>query len=253
MADNGSLMIAEATRIVSGAQERNLHLRLLGAIAFQIHCPKYSPLAAKLGRMISDIDFAAYSKERTQVDKMMREFGYTDDRMVTALFSSRRMIWNNNSNGMHADIFFDKLEMNHDLRFGGRLETDGLTIPLADMLLEKMQIVHFNEKDMVDTIMLLREHSVGKPDPETIDGSYIAKLLSKDWGFYHTATANLENVQNRLQSYDELSEEDRVDISGRIQTLLGMTKTEPKTISWKSRAMIGTKSKWYRDVQDVRR
>ena len=35
-----------------------------------------------------------------------------------------------------------------------------VTIPLAELLLEKMQIVQINEKDIIDTIMLLREHEI---------------------------------------------------------------------------------------------
>ena len=68
-----SLMKAEGERIVTEGSKRNLHLRLLGAIAFQHHCPKYNHLTAKLHRELSDVDFAAYNKERAQIDKMMRD------------------------------------------------------------------------------------------------------------------------------------------------------------------------------------
>ena len=60
------------------------------------------------------------------------------------------------------------------------------------MWLEKMQIVQINEKDIVDTIMLMREHDVGDQGPETIDAKYIAKLLGNEWGFYYTCTTNLK-------------------------------------------------------------
>jgi hypothetical protein len=246
-------MKAEGERIVAEGRKRNLHLRLLGAIAFQLHCPKYNFLTAKLRRALSDVDFAAYNSERAEIDKMMREFGYADQPMVTALFGHVRMIWENSSNGMHVDIFFDKLEMNHDINFAGRLELEELTIPLADMLLEKMQIVHINEKDIVDTIMLLREHQVGNAAPETIDARYIAKLLSNEWGFYHTMTMNLKNVEDRLKLYPELAEEDRTNVSNKIHTLLSILENEPKTLAWKLRARVGSKSKWYKDVEDVNR
>jgi hypothetical protein len=246
-------MKAEGDRIVTAAKQRHLHLRLLGAIAFQLHCPKYSYLTAKLQRVLSDVDFAGYSSERDQIDSMMREFGYADQPMITALFGARRMIWDNKSNGMHVDIFFDKLEMNHDIDFNGRLELEEFTIPLDDMLLEKMQIVHINEKDIVDTIMLLREHQIGKAAPETIDSDYIAKLLSTEWGFYNTVTTNLKNVQNRLSHYTELTEEDRKDVQDKVQRLLARLEKEPKTLAWKLRARVGTKTKWYKDVEDVNR
>jgi len=249
-----SMMKEEGPRLVREGTKRGLHIRLLGAIAFQHHCPKYNDLTAKLHRQLSDVDFAGYNSERKAIDKMMREFGYADEPMVSALFGHQRMIWDNKSNGLHVDIFFDKLEMNHDIPFTGRLELEEMTIPLADMLLEKMQIVHINEKDIVDTIMLLREHTIGNSAaPETIDAGYIAELLSNEWGFYYTFTTNLKNVEDRLNLYPELTEEDRADVSKKIHELLSILDKQPKALAWKLRARVGPKTKWYKDVEDVRR
>ena len=154
---------------------------------------------------------------------------------------------------MHVDIFLDKLEMNHDVSFQNRLELDPLTIPLVDMLLEKMQIVHLEEKDMVDTTMLLREHDVGKAGPETIDADYVAKLLSDDWGFYYTCTTNLKKVSDKLATYQELSQEDREDVRKKIEKLLKIIEAQPKSMRWRLRARVGPSKKWYREVEEVRR
>lgn len=250
-----ALMMNEGMRLVEEAKKRKIHLRLLGAIAFQFHCPKFSYLSAKLERVLTDIDFAGYSKEKEEATKMMKEFGYEDDPTVTALFGHKRLIWDNKSNGVHIDIFMDKLEMNHDIPFKDRLDLDPLTISLADMLLEKMQIVQVNEKDYIDTMMLIREHAIGENGnaPETIDAGYIAKLLSSDWGFYYTVTTNLGKVQNRLAQYNELTDEDRNQITMKIGTLLKLIEGQPKSFSWKMRAKVGSKSQWYRDVEEVTR
>ena len=130
-------MRSEGVRIVTAANERKIHLRLLGAIAFQTHCPKYNYLTSRLRRVLSDVDFAAYGSERNQIEKMMREFGYADQPMVTALFGSQRMIWDNKATGLHVDIFFDKLEMNHNITFQGRLGLDEVTISLRTCCLKK--------------------------------------------------------------------------------------------------------------------
>lgn len=247
-------MKAEGRRIVEEGKKRDLHLRLLGAIAFQTHCPKFSFLTTRLNRVLSDVDFAAYGKERDRITKMMRELGYADQPMVTALWGDRRTIWDNASNGMHVDIFFDKLEMNHDVTFEKRLDIDPITISLADMLLEKMQIVHINEKDIVDTTMLLREHEIGEANPESIDALYIAKLLQSDWGFYYTFTTNLNKVRERLPAYQELSDEDRADVVSKIEKLQKIIEDSPKSMGWKVRARVGpSKKKWYRDVEEVTR
>jgi hypothetical protein len=251
--EHEKLMKSEGERIVSEGKKRDLHLRLLGAIAFQSHCPKFSFLTTRLNRVLSDVDFAAYGKESGRITAMMRELGYEDQPMVTALWGDRRTIWDNRSNGMHVDIFFDKLEMNHVVSFEDRLDMDPLTISLVDMLLEKMQIVHINEKDIVDTAMLLREHNVGEAGPETIETRYIGKLLSSDWGFYYTFTTNLRKVRERLREYRELGDEDRADIIAKIEKLLKIIEDEPKTMAWKLRARVGVSRKWYRDVEEVRR
>jgi len=121
------------------------------------------------------------------------------------------------------------------------------------MLLEKMQIVQINEKDIIDTIMLLREHGVNGDSPEAVDVQYLARLLSNDWGFYHTVTTNLQKIQDTLSKYAELSAEDRNDIIEKIQKVLKAVEDHPKTLSWKLRAKVGTKNKWYRDVEEVNR
>jgi len=81
-------------------------------------------------------------------------------------------------------------------RFLKRLEIDYPTISLADLLLEKMQIVKLNEKDILDTIVMLREHDVGEGDKETINSDRVSGLLSDDWGFYYTVTTNLGKIKS---------------------------------------------------------
>jgi hypothetical protein len=247
-------MIAEAKRIIVRAKQDDLHLRLLGAIAFQIQCPKFNFLSRKLNRILTDLDFAGYSKEGSKVALVMRELGYVDEPTVTAMFGQRRMIFDHPSNGLHADIFFDRLEMNHDVPFENRLDIEEMTIPLADLLLEKMQIVQINEKDVVDTIMFLREHEIGNGNLQsTIDVGYISKLLSSDWGFCYTVTTNLGKIKGQLDQFGELTDEDRADISSKIDRVLDRIESQPKAFSWKVRAKVGAKTKWYRDVEEVNR
>ncbi len=253
VAERARVLLAEGERIINEATKRGLHLRLLGAISFQLHCPKYKYIATKYRGIMTDIDFAGYGNENNKVTMLMRDLGYADEPMVTALFGDKRTIWDNKSNGIHVDIFFDKLEMNHTIPFAGRLGIEPVTISLADMLLEKMQIVQINEKDFVDTIMLLREHDIGDAAPETVDAKYIAKVLANEWGFYYTFTTNLQKVLARLPSYQELTDEDRKAVSGRIEKLQKIIEDQPKNMSWKLRARVGPKSKWYRDVEEVKR
>ena len=173
--------------------------------------------------------------------------------MVTALWGNRRTIWDNKTNGLHVDIFIDKLEMNHDILFQDRLEIDPLTISLADMLLEKMQIVHLEEKDMVDTTMLLRKHDIGKAGPETIRRGLHSEVAIERLGLLLHLYNQPEEPRLKLATYQELTQEDRNDVGAKIEKLLRIIEDEPKTMRWKIRAKVGTSKKWYRDVEEVRR
>ena len=62
-----------------------------------------------------------------------------------------------------------------------------------------MQIVQINEKDIIDTIMLLLEHPLGDEDNETINIKRVAGLCSTDWGLWRTTTMNLDKVRNWLK------------------------------------------------------
>jgi hypothetical protein len=243
----------EGLRIITEANKRGFHLRFLGAMAFQTHCPKYNYLTLRMRRMLTDVDFAGYGKERDRVSSMMRELGYADQPAIAALWGDRA-IWDHKTNGTHVDIFLEKLAMNHTILFENRLELEPFTIPLEDMLVEKMQIVQINEKDITDTIMLLREHEIGmEKAPETIDAQYIARLLSKDWGFFYTFTTNLAKVRDRVDSTKELGEDDKADVNKKIQSVIDIVEKEPKTFGWKMRAKVGIKKKWYNEVEEVRR
>jgi hypothetical protein len=150
----------------------------------------------------------------------------------------------------HVDVFFDTLEMSHTVDFKTRLEVDYPTISLADLLLEKMQIHHINEKDIKDAVVLIRAHSIGDSDKECINQSYIARLLSNDWGFYHTVILNLNKTKLLLSDY-AIPQEDKADVTAKIDKLISRIEEEPKSMWFNMRAKIGEKKKWYNDVDET--
>jgi hypothetical protein len=244
----------ERTRILGALdQEENRHvlLRLVGALAFRTQCPKYGYIQDELGRQFTDFDFASYPKFVRDIRRILTELGYDEDKQVTQLFGERRMLFHDPAFGRHIDVFFNALDFCHVLSFEGRLEAQTLTLPLAELLLEKMQIVQINEKDLIDSVMLLREHPIGDDDDKTINASIIAGTLGNDWGFWRTVTGNLKLLDERLEQYDRLSHEDRDVVHGRIHELLERIEEAPKSIKWKARARIGERMKWYKDVEEL--
>src|SRR5574341_1509521 len=247
---------AERTRILDAlAQGENRHMimRLIGALAFRTHCQTYGYIQDKLGRKFTDFDFASYPRFVRDIRRILMELGYEEDKQVTQLFGDRRMLFHDPAFGRHADVFFNVLDFCHTINFVGRLEAEELTVPLAELLLEKMQIVQINEKDLIDSIMLLREHPIGDTDKETINALVIARILGNDWGFWRTVTGNLKLLDEELARYAGLSDEDRQVVHSRIKELQDRIEAEPKTLRWKARARIGEKVKWYKDVEELQR
>jgi hypothetical protein len=243
--------LEEVHRILDAAKTEGVLLRLLGALAFQVHCPKFSYMQEMLGRTLTDIDFASYRNESSRIDTLFAGLGYQHDVRVRALFGSRLVFDDTSGTGRHCDVFLDKLEFCHDVVFQDRLEVDYPTVPLAELVLEKMQIVKLNEKDAIDTIMLLREHQIGGSDDDTINSDYIARLTARDWGLWKTLTINLEKVRKVTQTLEKLSEEDKTDVNSKITALRDRIEKEPKTRGWKIRSQIGERRKWYRDVDEL--
>ena len=241
----------EAVRIVEAAAEKGLPLRLLGSLAFHLHCPKYGHLQQELGRAYTDIDFAGYKSLAAQTGSFLTSLGYHEEAEINILFAGERLIYNHPTNGLHVDVFFDKLNFCHEVNWLRRLEVDKPTIPLAELLLEKMQIVKINEKDVIDTIMLLLEHPLGSEDRETINIALIANLCGQNWGLWRTVTMNLDKVSQLGQDYKELSLEEKSHLAEQVKTALKAIEAEPKTIAWKLRSRIGDRVKWYQEVDDV--
>jgi hypothetical protein len=126
-----------------------------------------------------------------------------------------------------------------------------MTIPLAELFLEKMQIAKINEKDLIDTIMLLREFDLGDTDGNFINMKIILGVLSTDWGFWKTVTDNLNTLLDYVEKYPQLDAEDKAVVKGRIKQLIHKIEKAQKSLKWKLRSKIGTKVKWYQEVDEL--
>ncbi len=264
--------VQEAKNLIEKAQNENVILRILGALAIYIHS-EHSPRCIELHKglerlgkgkpMFTDLDLMGYKKQRKEIKKFFIEkMKYIPDRYINALFGGKRNIYYHPQGAFYVDVFFSKLMFSHDVEFGekpgkGRLELDFPTITLTDLVLEKTQIHQINLKDIVDLIVLFLGHDVfDKDEKELINGKYIAQILADDWGFWYDATNNLEKVKSFTQQFVEqkkLEEEEGKIIASRVDKLLQMIENEPKTKKWQKRAKKGTKKIWYRQVEEVER
>lgn len=244
--------VAEAKVIIKAAEERGLHLRLLGALAVIERCPGGIGILGRTNRILTDLDFMGYEKELGLVEQMFDDLGYRmlGGRGVTMdVWVGRRIFHDPTGSRRRVDVFLDRLDFCHPIELTGRLQLHPMTIPLTDILLEKLQIVEINEKDLKDLVVLFLEHPVGdEREDDSFDASYVVDLLSKDWGFYYTVSLNLDRVRRYMQSIPELSEAQRALIEQRIDELWTKVEAAPKGMKWKLRARVGPTRRWYNEV-----
>jgi hypothetical protein len=248
-----SAFIEEAEECVKTASAKSLHLRVMGGLAIFMHSREFQPLWEKLGRLgkkvFTDIDFVSYGKDRGELIEFFKGRNYFINQKMLYLYGKGRQIYYGKKIPM-VEIFFDKLEMNHIVNFKNRLDADYPTIPLTELLLQKLQMVNINEKDIKDLIILLRAHEIGADDKDQINREALGSHLLSDWGFHYTATTNLKKIKDALGQYSALGDEDIKVVEGRLDDLLDYLENEPKSMKWKMRALVGTKMQWYNEVDE---
>lgn len=233
----------ETKRILGSARERNVVLRLLGGMAIRFHCP--IALASPLSRKYVDIDIVGHAKQSKDIKRLFVDLGYTPRNRFNAMHGDKRLIFNDIEHERRVDIFLDVFEMCHKFNFKDRLNIEPYTLSLADLIATKLQVVQMTEREYKDLICLLLNHLVGtKDDPETINGAYLAKLASDDWGIYVTFKQTIHNQVGALDSYELTPEQQRI-VKDRAQQILNMIEKAPKSMRWKMRARVGEKVPWY--------
>lgn len=241
----------ELKHILKASQEAGVLLRVIGSLAFQMHCSQFGYLQAAMGRAYTDIDFAAYGRQSRSIQHLLTSLDYKENREIFISSEGMRAIFDKPEAGLHVDVFYEKLDFCHTIYWQDRLEVDSPTIPLAELLLEKMQIVKINEKDVIDTIMLLLEHPLGDGDDEVINIQRVAKLCADDWGLWRTTTMNLAKVQKLAQQYEQLNADQKAKVESQVEEALARIENEAKPLAWKLRARLGDRVKWYKDVDEV--
>ena len=72
--------------------------------------------------------------------------------------------------------------------------------------------------------------------------------MSRHWVFYRTTKVNLEKISRFVTEYGSLAELDR---AAKIERLVDAIENAPKSSRGKMRGSIGTRQKWYREVEEV--
>jgi hypothetical protein len=171
-----STLETEVRAIVDAADAAGLTIRVLGSIGVALHSHDSVAINEGFGRTYADIDLAAYRRDAGGITDLLTGAGYVDDREVYIASEGGRSIFEHPVRRIHLDVFYDRLEFCHVIPLAGRLEEDRPTVPVAELLLSKLQIVKINEKDVVDIVLLMLDHALGSGDDDTIDVTRVSPI-----------------------------------------------------------------------------
>jgi hypothetical protein len=235
-------IVAEARRLAGRASERRLPLRLLGGVAVRLCAPEDLPPV--FVRDYGDLDWVTARGTSAAVQTFFKDEGYSPQVRFNALNGKERLMFWDDAHGRQVDVFVGAFRMSHEIPMDGALEHGGSTVPLAELLLTKLQVVQLNEKDVTDALTIVHCFPVGDSDEDTINCERIARLCGADWGLWRTFTANLETCRARLADYD-LPEDAKRAMGARLAELEQRIESAPRSRKWRLRAKIGDRKRWY--------
>jgi hypothetical protein len=216
--------------MLRAAEEADVGLRVLGGVAIGLRTPIPDALAREYG----DLDFVAARGSSSALRKLFVDAGYEEDQAFNTLNGARRLIFLGGANRRKADVFVGQFEMCHKVPVGERLVLEPETLPLAELLLTKLQIVELTEKDSADLHALLAAHEVAEGPGDAIDAARVAAVLADDWGYWRTATGTLDRVASA-----------HPELQAKTDAVRARIDAEPKTRRYKLRARIGERRRWY--------
>jgi hypothetical protein len=244
---NTSELEAEGRRLVALGGEKRLTLRLLGGIGVRATCPSF--LAPPFDRACGDLDFAARGSAAA-VERTFLAAGWVPEREFNLYNGGERLIFRRGE--LKADLFLGDFRMCHRIALNGRLDADPLALPLAELLLTKLQVVEANDKDLADATCILLDHEPGLGDGPRIDREAFAGHCASDWGLWRTATASLDKTASWAESHVQDRANLAIILSHRSE-LAELLRSSRKSLSWKARSVLGESMRWYELPEEVDR
>lgn len=240
--------IRESLRLLAEAGRQKLVVRLLGGVAVRLVSPNtYNGLK----RDYEDIDLVTDTKGAARLDGFMVDMGYEPSTAFNTYNGDVRQLYHDRRYERQVDVFVGDFRMCHTIPLRDRLDVELQTIPRAELLLTKIQIVELNRKDVQDIHHLFLDNPV-TDDDQGINAVRVAKLCAEDWGLYRTFTLNMERILELPADYP-LQPREKETIVTRMRFLLDRVHDEPKKLKWKLRAAVGDRVPWYEIPEEVQR
>jgi hypothetical protein len=234
----------EAPRVLDELERREIPARAVGGLAVHLRCP--SAAQPPLARDYKDLDLATPYSGVRPLTQALEELGYEADREFNALHGRERLLFWDATNGRQLDVFVDRMVLCHTLELSDRVALEPRTLPLADLLLAKLQVVELNERDLKDAAAILADHELG---PEGVDAERVTDVLAADWGWWRTATGTLERIAGYAGDLGDFA--GAAAVAERVGALAERIEAAPKSRRWRMRAKIGERKRWYELPEEI--
>jgi len=258
-------LLSEGLRVVAAVTHAGLTLRLTGGIAV-----RYYALDRRFAdRAHTDIDLVGLKRESGALVALLDSLGYLEDSAVSLATANGQLRFYRTHRQCagtplsaeqsvrvsapydHIDVFLDAMDMDHTLPMRDRLKLDRYAISPADLLLSKLQVGRFAEKDAHDVITLCKDLPPESSDwPRVLNLRYVAQTCADDWGLYTDVLANDEKVLALLSGY-QLTEQEALSVRTTLELARQMMLDEPKSTRFRLRARVGRRLPWRREVEET--
>ncbi len=229
-------MLQTALAVIAEAGRTGVQARLLGGLAIAAHLDDPSAFSH---RIIRDVDFYVPSGEQRRFGPVLTAAGFTPEPRFNALNGHRRMLFHGPQ--YDVDVLVGEFEMCHRIDLRDRVDLDSPTLPVADLLLTKLQIFELNAKDAADVALLVGHHEVRTGPGDHIDLTRLIEATSGDWGLWRTVTLTADKVAAGASPL----------VKGRLTEITDALHASPKTLGWRTRARIGGRIKWYQMPEEI--
>lgn len=246
--------VEETRRIIGTANEAGLAIRAVGGVAVALIAPSVGRLEPQ--RTYHDIDLVAPAGTAA-ITRLMSGLDYEPATAFNTLNGSERLLYRD-ADGRRIDVFIDTLRMCHDLPIRDRLGDPEWpwTLPPADVLLTKLQIVELTDRDAQDVMALFADHDLSETGHGGIELGRIRQVCGNDWGWWRTVDDNLAGLVARwiepLAASECAPVDTRSTATERARSLRSTLAACPKSMAWRIRAAVGPRVRWYELPEEVR-
>ncbi|MCX6024846.1 MAG: roadblock/LC7 domain-containing protein [Chloroflexi bacterium] len=242
-------MMQEAQRVVEAAKEKGIEIRVTGSVGVHMHCPKSRDWMVL--PTLPVIELVGRQEQGEPLVALLAHLGYEPRMRLFEMRGIRHFIIHKAKSDLVLHVFLNAYEVFHRVEFLEVLSREAVTLPPTHLLLSSLQVVDASEMVLREVGALLAEHDLGVgSQPETLDASAVTDVCAEDWGWFRTATTNLDMLTQVLPFWKDLPDRDK--LRDRIGRLRKSIEGAPKSMRWQMRARVGESVRWYQTpIQDL--